>query len=108
MTEADAWRRVNIGRLLHNAIGRFEARVLAVMCERGQDGLRASHINLTRNLDITGTTAVELARRAGMTKQAMAEIICECERLGFVEREPDPNDGRAKIVRFTERGLAWL
>lgn len=108
MTDTEAWRRINIGRLLNNAVERFEGRVLSLLAERGQDWVRPSHISLTRNLDVAGTTATELARRAGMTKQAMAEIIGQCEALGVVERDPDPTDGRAKIVRFTERGLAWL
>lgn len=104
----DAWRHSNIGRILSNALNRFERRLFDILAENGHSELRYSHINLTRNLDLTGTITTELARRAGMTKQAMGEIVEQCEQLGLVERVRDKRDARAKIVRFTQRGLAWL
>ena len=39
-----------------------------------------------------------------MTKQAVGDVVSELESLGYVERVPDPNDGRAKIIRLTDRG----
>lgn len=107
-TDREAWRHHNVGRILNNALTRFEARVLEILAESGHDQVRSSHINLTRNLDMTGTITTELARRAGMTKQAMGEIVEQCEQLGLVERVRDKRDARAKIVRFTEAGLEWL
>jgi DNA-binding MarR family transcriptional regulator len=102
------WRRHNVGRLLNEAVHRFESRVLALLAETGFHEVRLAHIGVTRNLDIGGTRATELAHRASMTKQAMGELIEQCVALGLVQREPDPADGRAKIVRFTERGLRFL
>jgi DNA-binding MarR family transcriptional regulator len=104
----DTWRHRNIGRVLNNAVNRFEHRVLELMAQAGHGEARFSHINLTRNLDVTGTRTTELARRAGMTKQAMGEIVQQCEELGLVTRRPDKTDGRAKIVVFTDIGLEWL
>src|SRR5690606_12694029 len=66
------------------------------------------HITVTRNLDLDGTRATELARRAGITKQSMSELVQQLEAGGIVERRPDPADGRAKIVYFSKAGLAWL
>jgi DNA-binding MarR family transcriptional regulator len=45
-----------------------------------------------------------LAERAQITKQSMAELVAHLERHGYVERVPDPSDGRAKLVRATPRG----
>lgn len=104
----EAWRHHNIGRLLNNALSRFERRVLEILAEMGHGEVRYSHINLTRNLDMTGTITTELARRASMTKQAMGEIVEQCEKLGLVERIRDKRDARAKIVKFTKAGLEWL
>jgi DNA-binding MarR family transcriptional regulator len=104
----EAWRHSNVGRLLNNAVNRFDNRVLELMMEAGHGGARYSHLNLTRNLDVWGTRTTELARRAGMTKQAMGEIVEQCEKLGLVGRCPDPTDARAKIVVFTDAGLEWL
>jgi DNA-binding MarR family transcriptional regulator len=103
-----AWRHANIGRLLNNAVRRFEARVLELMCERGHAQTRIAHVSLTRNLDVEGTRLTELARRASMSKQAMGELVDQCMELGLVDRVADPRDGRARIVRFTRAGLVWL
>jgi DNA-binding MarR family transcriptional regulator len=107
-SEMDYWRHHNIGRTLNNAMNRFENRVLQILAENGHDEVRFSQVNLTRNLDLDGTITSELARRAGMTKQAMGEIVEQCEQLGLVERTRDKRDARAKIVRFTALGLEWL
>lgn len=107
-TPKTAWRHGNIGRLLNNAVRRFEGRVLELMSESGHDGTRIAHISLTRNLDIEGTRLTELARRASMSKQAMGELVDQCEGLGLVSRMVDPSDRRARIVAFTPAGVAWL
>ena len=103
-----AWRHANIGRLLNNAVRRFEARVLKLMSERGHAETRIAHVGLTRNLDVEGTRLTELARRASMSKQAMGELVDQCVGLGLVDRVADPSDGRARIVKFTRTGLIWL
>ena len=102
------WRRHNPGRVLDSALRRFEDRVMELLREAGHAQTRRSHVNLTRHLDLEGTRITELARRAAMTNAAMTELIDQCEALGLVERVPDPNDGRARIVRFTPSGLKWL
>lgn len=102
------WRRHNPGRVLDNALRRFEDRVMELLREAGHSQTRRSHVNLTRHLDLEGTRITELARRAAMTNAAMTELIDQCEALALVERVPDPADGRARIVRFTPIGLAWL
>src|SRR5215475_1015048 len=103
-----AWRHANIGRLLNNAVRRFEARVLELMSDCGHAGTRIAHVNLTRNLDVEGTRLTELAQRAAMSKQAMGELVDQCAALGLVTRAADPSDRRARIVTFTAAGLEWL
>jgi DNA-binding MarR family transcriptional regulator len=103
-----SWRYSNVGRHFHNAARKFDARVLAILGERGWDEVRLVHINLTRCLDYSGTRLTELAKRAAMTKQAMGELVDECERMGLVERTADPTDGRAKIVVFTAPGKRFM
>jgi DNA-binding MarR family transcriptional regulator len=103
-----AWRHANVGRLLNNAVRRFEARVLELMSASGHVETRIAHVSLTRNLDVEGTRLTELARRASMSKQAMGELVDQCAELGLVDRMPDPKDGRARIIRFTADGLVWL
>ncbi len=51
-----------------------------------------------------GLRLTELATRAKITKQSMAEFVDAMERAGHVERVPDPADARARLVRFTRTG----
>ncbi len=105
---AGSWRQRNIGRLLNDAFRHFQGRVLTLLAAEGFDDVRAAHLHVTRNLDLGGTRATDLAARAGMTKQAMGELVEQCVARGLVLREPDPADGRAKILRFSDRGLQLL
>jgi DNA-binding MarR family transcriptional regulator len=103
-----SWRHTTAGRLLHNAARKFDAHVLQILSERGWKDVRLVHINLTRCLEFSGTRLTELAKRAAMTKQAMGELVDECERIDLVARTADPSDGRAKIVVFTTRGKRFM
>jgi DNA-binding MarR family transcriptional regulator len=57
-------------------------------------------------MDEGGTRSTVLAQRAGVTKQAMSQLVRLMERQGYLEQVPDPTDTRAKVVRMTERGEA--
>jgi DNA-binding MarR family transcriptional regulator len=117
---ADAnWRQTHIGHWLRLALERFDARVLEIMAHHpgvplglsnlaARDQVSAAHIHITRHLPEEGARPTDLAARAGMTKQAMATLITQCEAWGMVQRESHPGDARAKRITFTSTGLAWL
>jgi DNA-binding MarR family transcriptional regulator len=115
----DRWRSGHLGRLMGLALRRFDERVLHLMAHdanvplglsnlaaRAQVG--AAHIHITRHLALKGSRLTELARQAGMSKQAMGDLVTQCEAWGLVRREPDPLDARARRIVFTETGLLWL
>ena len=115
----DSWRITHLGRLLGHAMRRFDARVLQLMARdvevplalsnlAARDQISAAHIHITRHLALGGDRLTDLAERAGMSKQAMANLVDQCEAWGLVTREADPRDARARIVRFTDTGLLWL
>lgn len=104
----EEWRRGNIGRTIFNAFLVFERDLLRSLRAEGFGDIRRVHLNLFRNLDFDGTRLTELASRANMTKQGMQELVDRAEGLGYVERRPDPDDRRAKIVVFSDRGLSLL
>ena len=54
---------------------------------------------------IAGSRVTELAQLAQVTKPTVVYLVNDLERLGYVERIPDPADGRAKLVCLTERGV---
>ncbi len=113
------WRTSHLGRLLSESLRRFDARVQTLMAHSEQAPLALSNlaargkvstaiVHITRHLDLQGMRLTDLAHAAGMSKQAMATLVNECEAWGLVQREADSRDARAKVVRFTSTGLQWL
>ena len=113
------WGQAHVGHLLRLALERFDARVLDLVARnpavplglsnlaaRAQVG--AAHVHITRHLTPEGARLTELAQRAGMTKQAMAALVTQCEAWGMVQRADDPRDARARRIGFTARGRAGL
>ncbi|MEP7023527.1 MAG: MarR family winged helix-turn-helix transcriptional regulator [Actinomycetota bacterium] len=74
----------------------------------GGTGLRAAHIQVFEHLDREGTRLTQLAERAEISHQAMGELVTELVTGGYLERVPDPADGRARLVRPTAKGLTEL
>ena len=115
----DAWRLTHLGRLLGHAMRRFDERVLVLMASNVQvplalsnlaarEKVSAAHIHITRHLAVEGSRLTDLAQSAGMSKQAMGDLVTQCEAWGLVTREADPLDARARLIRFTPTGLDWL
>jgi DNA-binding MarR family transcriptional regulator len=113
------WRSAHLGHWLRLALARFDARVMECMAQhpgvplglsnlaaRGQ--ISAAHIHITRHLPVAGARLTDLARFAGMSKQAMGTLVNQCEAWGMVQREGHGADARAKRVVFTEAGRSWL
>jgi DNA-binding MarR family transcriptional regulator len=70
--------------------------------------VRASHDCVFRHLTPEGVRLRDLAASSQMTPPAVGEHVDELERLGYVERVPDPSDRRAKLIRPTDRGAAFM
>jgi DNA-binding MarR family transcriptional regulator len=97
-------RAANTVLLLREAFVALNDLAVARLAERGHGAVRPAHGVVFQYLDDTGTTVSVLAERAQMTKQAMGELVRHLEDHGYVQRVPDPNDGRAKLVLPTARG----
>lgn len=65
---------------------------------------KPSHSAVFAQIQPEGSRLTDLARGANMSPQAMGELVDELEGLGYVERKPDPTDGRAKLIVLTTRG----
>jgi len=90
--------------LLAEAKERGFAELHERLAEAGYPDIRAGHGCVFRFVAEGGMRLTDLAEAAGFTKQAVGEVVADLERLGYVERVPDPADGRAKLVRLSERG----
>jgi DNA-binding MarR family transcriptional regulator len=89
------------------AAGRaLTATMMVKVAGCGFSGMTPALASLMPLLDATGIRPTTLAQRAGVTKQAISQLVRELEARGYVEQVPDSTDTRAKIVRLTERGVA--
>ncbi|MGW3344884.1 MarR family winged helix-turn-helix transcriptional regulator [Nonomuraea rubra] len=74
------------------------------LAEEGFEGIRYVHGSVFRHIDAEGSRLTTLAERAGLTKQAIGELVGDLEEHGYLERVADEGDRRAKIIRLTEQG----
>jgi len=97
-------RSPSLTALLTAAERALEAEVERGLRAAGYEDLRAAHAQVFVVVDPEGSHLTMLAGRAGMTKQAMAELVRHLQHRGYLEIEPDPRDRRAKIIRPTALG----
>lgn len=100
-------RRYGIGRLLLLARRDFLSRLADKMGGEADIAMNARG-RLLPYIDVEGTRSIDLARRMGVTKQAVARMVKELEEEGLLSREADDADGRAALVKFTEAGLDYM
>lgn len=96
----------NVARALMTAARAHTATVVARLASRGYVEFPFASASLLWLLDEGGTRSTLLAQRAGVTKQAMSQLVRLMERQGYLEQIPDPRDTRAKVVKMTARGEA--
>jgi DNA-binding MarR family transcriptional regulator len=97
-----------IGALLRLPAQAIHRRIVAGLNDAGFRDLRLPHMGVLQYPGPDGRRPSELAERAGMSKQAMNQLLRSLERLGYVRRSDAEQGGRARIVRFTRRGrAAW-
>lgn len=78
--------------------------LIARLHAAGYTDMTAAQHLVFENLDPNGTRLTTLAQRAGITRQAITELVNALRRNGYVELGPDPSDGRARLVRLTTKG----
>jgi DNA-binding MarR family transcriptional regulator len=97
-----------IGALLRMPWEAVQARMLERLHERGFDDIDAAHLNVFQYPGPQGSRPSELAARLRVSKQALNYLLGELERLGYLERRPDPDDQRSKRIALTRRGTAAI
>ena len=95
-----------IGALLRVPGQAIHRRLIRELNHAGFDDLRLPHMAVLQFPGPDGARPGVLADRAGMSKQAMNQLLRSLEALGYVARADHPDEGRARIVRFTKRGRA--
>jgi DNA-binding MarR family transcriptional regulator len=95
-----------IGALLRAPAHAIHRRLIKELNDAGFDDLRQPHIAVFLYPGPDGVRPTTLAERAGMSKQAMNQLLASLEASGYVARSAAKDDGRSRVVRFTKRGRA--
>jgi DNA-binding MarR family transcriptional regulator len=97
-----------LGFLLREAYGLLQQRVYDAVNAAGFTGLRPLHSAVLRHLPAEGGRVADLARTSGLAKQSVTYVVDDLVALGYLSRGPDPRDGRARRITYTERGQQLL
>ncbi len=95
-----------IGALLRIPWDTVQGHMLQRLHDRGFDDFDAAYLNVFQYPGPQGARPSELAARLRVSKQALNYLLGELERLGYLERRPDPDDLRSKRIALTSRGIS--
>ena len=104
MVEEEGKQHYNLALLLELAYKKLDAALVEQLRASGFPDLRPAHSQVFGAISAEGSRVGEMAAQAGITQQSMSELVDSLERLGYLDRRPDPSDRRARIIVFTERG----
>src|SRR5262245_43640892 len=105
-TTGEAFGPPLIGALLRFPWESVQQRMLEALHAAGFEDFDATHLSVFQYPGPQGARPSELAARLRMSKQALNYQLGQLERLGYLERRPDPDDLRSKRVALTARGVA--
>lgn len=97
-----------LGSLLRAPYRRLADRLYAELAANGFPEIRPAHSAVFRHISPDGSRLTDMAEQAELTKQSMAYLVGYLDENGYVTLQPDPDDGRAKLVRLTKRGQAFI
>jgi DNA-binding MarR family transcriptional regulator len=97
-----------VGLLMFIAARDVETRVVAAMRRAGIDDITLAQARVAARIGPNGTRLGDLAEQAQVTKQTATALVDRLEAAGWVERVPDPRDGRARLVRLTAKADALM
>jgi len=93
-----------LGLLLRLVYQHYSQEIEAALRQAGFDDIRPGAANVFPFVPPEGITVSRLAELSGVRKQTMAQAVDQLERTGYVERRPNPRDGRSRLVFLSERG----
>ena len=95
-----------IGALLRAPTEAIRRKLINDLKAAGFEYLSVPHMAVLQYPGPDGVRPSVLAERAGMSKQAMNQLLASLEASGYVARSAAKDDGRSRVVRFTKRGRA--
>ncbi len=96
-----------VGALLRLVHGEARSRILKMLVDRGMGDIGQTYFGLFQFPGVDGQRPTDVAKRLGVSKQALNNMVGQLERLGYVERHSTPG-ARHTVLRYTDRGWQVL
>ena len=100
--------RLAVGQLLARLLSEFRRDLLEPAAGTEFDDIREAHLQIFGNIRMGGVRLTELAARAQLSLAATSELVNDLVSRGYLRRDPDPADGRAKLIQLTDRGTSLM
>jgi DNA-binding MarR family transcriptional regulator len=97
-----------VGQLLVRLLREFRRELSAPAAAAGYGDIRDPHLQIFGTIGVGEVRLTDIAARAQLSLAATSELVNDLQELGYLERHPDPSDGRAKLICLTERGRALM
>ena len=92
-----------IGARLRYALTYVEQRILQALTDAGHADIQVAHFKVLRFPPPDNERPIDLAHRAGTTKQAMNYLLAQLEDLGYLTRQVN-GSASSRVVSLTPRG----
>jgi DNA-binding MarR family transcriptional regulator len=100
--------RLAVGQLLVRLLREFRRELSVHAAAAGYGDIRDPHLQIFGAIGMGGVRLTNIAARAQLSLAATSELVNDLQELGYLERHPDPSDGRAKLIFLTERGCGLM
>ncbi|MFN8530257.1 MAG: MarR family winged helix-turn-helix transcriptional regulator [Anaerolineae bacterium] len=97
-----------LGRLLLQVYRQYNERAAQKFDAAGHEGVTAAHVPIFACIAPEGSRIVSLAESIGTTKQYMGRLVGDLVEKGYLVSTPDPTDGRASLIKVTEKGYQLM
>ena len=98
----------NLARLVRTVERHITNQISRELQLHGYHSVSARHLQVFEHLDTEGVSIIQLAQRAGISKQAMSKMVKEVAHEGFVHVVTDNRDNRVQLVNVTEKGAGLI
>jgi len=106
--ELEYLRQTNLGRLIDDLHFFFESQALGYLREENYPMIKSADAHVMRTMRLEGSRITDMARQAGISKQAMSKLVQGFVEHGFLAWLNDPKDRRNRIVSVTDEGRDLL
>ena|ERR1700749_183414 len=108
LQKTDALSKHSWGKAVNKLKKYFDIWVSEQLASKNIDDFKLAYMPLIMNIDVDGVTNTDLARRAGITKQGMSQVVQELEEKKYIKIQTNPKDKRSSIIFLTDKGKEFI